>query len=115
MKLRQGIPCEVNDLVVHPRNKNDVREIVSYCNMEKIPVTVYGGGSSVTMGLRCVKGGITMAMNTHMNRVLSFNETNQTITVEPGLMGPAYESILNNAPEKFGAEHRYTGGHFPQS
>ena len=115
MKLRQGIPCEVNDLVVHPRNKDDVREIISYCNTEKIPVTVYGGGSSVTMGLRCVKGGITMAMNTHMNRVLSFNETNQTITVEPGLMGPAYESILNNAPEKLGAEHRYTGGHFPQS
>ena len=115
MKLRQGIPCEVNDLVVHPRNKDDVRKIVSYCNTEMIPVTVYGGGSSVTMGLRCVKGGITMVMNTHMNRVLSFNETNQTITVEPGIMGPAYESILNHAPEKLGAEYRYTGGHFPQS
>jgi len=115
MKLRQGIPCEVNDLVVHPRNKDDVKEIVSYCNTEKIPVTVYGGGSSVTMGLQCVKGGITIAMNTHMNRVLSFNETNQTITVEPGIMGPAYESILNDAPEKLGAEHRYTCGHFPQS
>jgi len=115
MKLRQGIPCEVNDLVAHPRNKDDVKKIVSYCNTEKIPVTVYGGGSSVTMGLQCVKGGITMAMNTHMNRVLSFNETNQTITVEPGIMGPAYESILNHAPEKLGAEHRYTCGHFPQS
>ena len=54
-------------------------------------------------------------MSTHMNRVLSFNETNQTITVESGIMGPAYESILNDAPEKLGAEHRYTGGHFPQS
>lgn len=115
MSLRQGFPGEVNDLVVHPRNKEDIRQIVSYCSSEKIPVTVYGGGSSVTMGLRCTKGGITMVMNTHMNRVLSFNETNQTITVEPGIMGPAYESVLNHAPEKFGAACRYTGGHFPQS
>ena len=54
-------------------------------------------------------------MTTHMNRVLEFNETNQTITVEPGLMGPAYEDLLNRAPEVFKAGRCYTGGHFPQS
>ncbi|MDA8141462.1 MAG: FAD-binding oxidoreductase, partial [Desulfobacteraceae bacterium] len=44
-----------------------------------------------------------------------FNETNQTITVEPGLLGPEYEACLNQAPERFKARQRYTGGHFPQS
>jgi alkyldihydroxyacetonephosphate synthase len=115
LKLRQGISGDVNDIVVHPRSKEDIQKIVTFCNQEKIPVYVYGGGSSVTKGLISEKGGVTLVMSTHMNRVLSFNETNQTITVESGIMGPAYESILNNAPEKLGAEHQYTCGHYPQS
>jgi len=115
MQLRRGIAGEVADIVVHPRDKEDVSKIVTYCNGHKIPVYVYGGGSSVNLGFKPVKRGITLVMNTHMNRVLSFNETNQTITVEPGIMGPAYESVLNNAPDFFNAKRRYTGGHFPQS
>ncbi len=115
IRLRQGLRGEVADLVVHPRHKTDVCEIVAYCDREKVPVTVYGGGSSVTLGLQAARGGITLVMGTHMNRVLSFNETNQTVTVEPGLMGPALEAILNQAPEKLKARRRYTCGHFPQS
>lgn len=115
MRLRDGKAGYVCDCAVHPRDKNDVMEIVKFCNEKKIPVHVYGGGSSVTLGLESRRGGVTLVMGTHMNRVLGFNEANQTITVEPGLMGPAYEDMLNNAPERFGARHRYTGGHFPQS
>jgi alkyldihydroxyacetonephosphate synthase len=50
-----------------------------------------------------------------MNKVLRFNETDQTITVEAGLYGPELEKILNGAPELLGATRRYTCGHFPQS
>jgi alkyldihydroxyacetonephosphate synthase len=50
-----------------------------------------------------------------MNKLIEFNETNQTITVEPGMMGPFYEDLLNNAPERLSAKKSYTGGHFPQS
>ncbi len=115
LKLRKGIVEGVADLVVHPRDKEDVRKIVAYCDEQSIPIYTYGGGSSVTLGNRCTKGGVALVMSTHMNRVLDFNETNQTITVEPGLLGPRYESLLNNAPETFKAKRRYTGGHFPQS
>ncbi|MGK5092040.1 FAD-binding oxidoreductase [Deltaproteobacteria bacterium TL4] len=115
LKLRRGINGKVADVVVHPRDKEDVQNLIDYCNKEKIPVYVYGGGSSVNMGFKSVKGGITMVMNTHMNKVLEFNETNQTITVEAGMMGPAFEKILNKAPRKLNASHAYTCGHFPQS
>jgi alkyldihydroxyacetonephosphate synthase len=115
MNLRRGIVEDVTDLVVHPRSKEDVKRIVQYCNEKKIPIYVYSGGSSVNFGFRCKKGGITLVMSTHMNKVVGFNEINQTITVEPGIMGPVYEDLLNNAPEKFNAKRRYTGGHFPQS
>ncbi|MFO8047652.1 MAG: FAD-binding oxidoreductase [Desulfosudaceae bacterium] len=115
LKLRDNTVENLPDLVIHPRHKDDVRAIVALCHERKIPVYIYGGGSSVTLGLECVRGGVSLAMGTHMNRILDFNETDQTITVEPGLMGPDYEDALNNAPDRFGAAHRYTGGHFPQS
>ena len=114
-ELRAGVRHPVADVVLHPRTKKDVSAVVSYCNKRKIPVHVYGAGSSVTKGLMPARGGVTLALGTHMNKILSINETNQTALVQPGLMGPAYEEALNNAPEKLGAKLRYTCGHFPQS
>ena len=115
MELARGHVHEIADMVVHPRHKEDVREIVRYCNREQIPVHVFSGGSSVTLGLRPSRGGITLVLSTHMNRLLALNETNQTARVQPGMTGPAYEAALNRAPEKYMAEKRYTCGHFPQS
>ncbi len=115
LELRGGSVTHAADAVVHPRNKYDVRRIVAYCHEQKIPVYGYGGGSSVTLGIRPVHGGIVLAMSTHMNRVLAVNEKNQTVRVQPGCMGPAYEDALNQATARFGTRFNYTGGHFPQS
>ncbi len=115
MELSRGVVREIADLVVHPRHKEDVRRIVAYCDREKIPIYVFSGGSSVTLGLRPVCGGITLVMSTHMNRFLELNEENQTARVQPGIAGPVYENTLNRAPERLRAGRRYTGGHFPQS
>lgn len=115
LELRRGVVREVADVAVHPRDKKDVRKIVEYCDAEQIPVTVYSGGSSVNFGCRPVKGGVSLVMSTHMNKLLSVNERNQTARVQPGMFGPAYEEALNNAPERFGCRLRYTCGHFPQS
>ncbi|MCG6880059.1 MAG: FAD-binding oxidoreductase [Deltaproteobacteria bacterium] len=115
MELSRGRVGEISDLVVHPRHKEDVRDILRYCNDNYIPIYPFSGGSSVTLGLRPEKGGVTLAMGTHMNRLLTLNETNQTATVQPGMMGPAFEAALNQAPERFMAKRRYTCGHFPQS
>ena len=62
-----------------------------------------------------MKGGIALDMSVHMNRVVAFNEIDQTITVEAGMTGPQLEELLNNAPERLSAKRRYTCGHFPQS
>lgn len=114
-ELRGGKIGTVTDVVLHPRSKEDVRAVVARCNKRKIPVYTYGGGSSVTLGLRPKKPGVTLVLQTHMNRVLAINETNQTALVQPGMMGPAYEEALNNAGKNFGTKHNYTCGHFPQS
>ncbi len=115
MKLRQGRIDKISDIVVHPRNTDEVAKIVGYCHKNEIPVYVYGGGSSVNMGFYPEKGGITLVLSTHMNKVLKVNEINQTASVQAGAMGPDFEHALNNAPEFFGTSTRFTCGHFPQS
>lgn len=115
LNLRQEKMDNISDLVLHPRTREEIKQIVALCHEKKIPLHVYGGGSSVTLGLACPGGGVTLVMGTHMNKMIEFNEINQTIKVESGMMGPEYEDLLNQAPEKLNAKRRYTGGHFPQS
>ncbi|MGD0274776.1 MAG: FAD-binding oxidoreductase [Syntrophales bacterium] len=115
LELRKGVIREVADVVVHPRNKHDVQKIVQYCDAERIPTTIFSGGSSVNFGCRPFKGGISLVLSTHMNKLLEVNELNQLARVQPGMFGPAYEEALNNAPERFSCKRRYTCGHFPQS
>lgn len=115
LRLREGLIEHLPDVVVHPRSKDDIARIVQFCHHERIPLYVVSGRSSVTRGYEAVRGGVTLDMSTHMNRVLTINETNQTVTVQPGIFGPALETALNQAAERFGCQRNYTCGHFPQS
>ena len=113
--LRHGKNEKISDLVVHPRNKKEIAEIVKYCNTEKIPLYVYGGGSSVNLGFYPEKGGITLVLSTHLNKIIEMNENNQSVRVQAGMMGPDFEHALNNADKLYQTKHKYTCGHFPQS
>ena len=114
-RLRENIIENIPDMVVYPSDKSEIEKLIPYCNENKIPVYIYGGGSSVTRGMEAVEGGITLDMRPHFNKVIEFNETNQTITVQAGMSGPRLEEVLSNAGELFGAKRVYTCGHFPQS
>jgi len=115
LDMRRGIVRKAPDIVLHPRNKEDVKKIVAYCDAQRIAITTYGGGSGVVLGMRADRGGVAVVLRTHMNKILAVNERNKTCRVQPGMIGPDYEEALNNAPEKFGSRLRYTCGHFPQS
>lgn len=115
LRLRQGIIENLTDAVLAPRSSEDVQAVMSYCCEEGIPLYVFGAGSSVTRGMEAVRGGVTLDMSLHMNQVIAFNETNQTITVQAGMWGPTLEETLNHAPQIFKAKRAYTCGHFPQS
>ena len=115
MRMREGRLENLPDVVLYPGETKEIEAIVSYCVKEKLPLYVYGGGSSVTRGVECVRGGISLDMRRNFNKILSFNETDQTITVQAGLSGPGLEKALNEAPARFGAKRAYTCGHFPQS
>ncbi|MRR29397.1 FAD-binding oxidoreductase [bacterium] len=115
LRLRQGIIENLPAAVISPRSTTDVQAIMQYCNLEQIPLYVYGAGSTVTRGMEAVQGGVTLDMSKHMNQVVTFNQVNQTITVQAGMWGPDLEHILNHAPATLNARRAYTCGHFPQS
>ena len=115
LRLRQHICDNVPDVVVYPSDNTQIERIVALCAEEKIPLYVYGGGSSVTRGVEPIKGGISLDMRRHFNKVIDFNEVDQTITVQAGMSGPALEETLRNAVTTLGAKRAYTCGHFPQS
>lgn len=115
MRLRHKRIDSLPDVVVYPDTAEQVEKIVAYVTENKIPLYVYGGGSSVTRGVEPIKGGISLDMRKRFNKVISFNEIDQTITVQAGMSGPCLEETLQNAPKLFGAKRPYTCGHFPQS
>lgn len=116
LRLRRKLVENIADVVAAPRNTEDVRKIVAYANEHKIPLYVFGGGSTVTRGMEATLGGsISLDMSRHMTKVVNFNEIDQTITVQAGMSGPCLEHILNHAPKELGAKRKYTLGHFPQS
>jgi alkyldihydroxyacetonephosphate synthase len=115
LRIRNKIIENIPDAVIYPSSKEEIEKITAYCVSEKIPLYVYGGGSSVTRGVECVKGGVSLDMRFRFNKVIEFNEIDQAITVEAGMSGPQLEGILNDAVRQFGAKRAYTCGHFPQS
>ncbi|WP_105302576.1 FAD-binding oxidoreductase [Anaerolactibacter massiliensis] len=115
LRLRQHQIDSLPDAVVYPSTHEEVQKIVSYCSEHHLPLYVYGGGSSVTMGVEPTMGGISLDMRKRFNKVISFNEIDQTITVQAGMSGPDLEKNLNEAVQRFGAKRAYTCGHFPQS
>jgi len=115
MRLREHILENLPDMVIDPSSREDVEWTVQFCQTHRIPLYVFGGGSSVTRGMEAVKGGLTLDMSVHMNRLIRLNEVDQTVEVEAGMWGPQLENLLQHAPEKLNAARRYTAGHFPQS
>ena len=116
MWLRKGIVENLPDVVVYPSTTEDMEKLIAFSKKHKVYLYVYAGGSSVTRGTECMcSPNMILDLRKNFNKVIAFNEVNQTITVQPGISGPELEKILNNAPENFGAAHRLTCGHFPQS
>ncbi|MGI6378195.1 MAG: FAD-binding oxidoreductase [Bacilli bacterium] len=115
MRLREKIYENLPDAVVYPDDSEQIQKVVDFCIQKDIPLYVYGGGSSVTRGVEPVKGGISLDLRRRFNKVLAFNEIDQTITVQAGMSGPILEKALNEAVKNFKAKRAYTCGHFPQS
>ena len=74
------------DGVVFPRDESDVSEILKYCNEHKITIIPRGAGSGFTGGALASSGGIIMALEKHMNKILEIDLENMVAVVQPGVI-----------------------------
>ncbi|QKG29561.1 FAD-linked oxidase C-terminal domain-containing protein [Campylobacter sp. RM16187] len=72
------------DGVLFPRDESDVSVILKYCNENKIPIIARGAGSGFTGGSLAIDGGIILAFEKHMNKILEIDMQNMVAVVQPG-------------------------------
>ena len=70
--------------VVFAESTQDVQDAVRLAAQYGVPVIPYAAGSSLEGHLLAVQGGISIDLN-RMNRVLSVNAEDLTVTVQPGI------------------------------
>ncbi len=74
------------DAVIFPRHEQDVSDILKYCNQHGIVITPRGAGSGFTGGALPSNGGIVLAMEKHMNKILEIDTQNMVAVVQPGVV-----------------------------
>jgi len=74
------------DAVIFPRTEEDVSKILKYCDDNLIIITARGAGSGFTGGALPANGGIILAMEKHMNKILEIDTENMVAVVQPGVI-----------------------------
>lgn len=107
--LRYGCIPAFPDGVAYPTQDREIYQLYDYARDVGAQLIPYGGGTSVVGHINPLPGNapvLTLDLS-HMNRLLTLDETSLLATFEAGVMGPALEQQLNR--------RGYTLGHFPQS
>jgi len=74
------------DAVVFPENEEEVSKVLKYCNDNKIAIIPRGAGSGFTGGALPVNGGIVLALEKYMNKILEIDEKDMVAVVQPGVV-----------------------------
>ena len=92
--------------VVKVNSTEEVSKVLKFLNDNDVDVVPRTGGSSVTLGIEPVPGGVIIDAS-GMNEIVKFDEVNSMITCKCGTPLEYVENWLN--------EKGYTTGHLPQS
>ena len=81
VKQIPGVP----DAVVFVKTTEEVRRVLRYANIHKIPVISRGAGTNMVGACLCRSGGIVLNFS-KMNKILEFSPENMTMKVQPGVI-----------------------------
>jgi D-lactate dehydrogenase (cytochrome) len=73
------------DVVVWPENAQEISSVLKYASEHRIPVTPWGGGSSLEGNPIPVEGGILLALY-NMNEIIEIREADRQVVVQPGIV-----------------------------
>jgi len=70
--------------VAFPKTNSDIEKIISFCLKEKVSIIPRAAGTSLAG--QCVGSGIVIDVSKYLNKIISFNKINKTVTVQPGVI-----------------------------
>ena len=108
------------EAVVFPRHEEDVSRILIYCNHHGIVITPRGAGSGFTGGALPTNGGITLAMEKHMNKILEVDMENMVAVVQPGVVNRDLQKAVEEVglfypPDPASEEYSTIGGNVSEN
>ena len=108
------------DAVVFPRDEEDVSKILKYCNDNLIVITARGAGSGFTGGALPTNGGIILAMEKHMNKILEIDTENMVAVVQPGVINKDLQKHVEELglfypPDPASEEYSTLGGNVSEN
>jgi alkyldihydroxyacetonephosphate synthase len=95
------------DLVVRPRDADDVERLLDWCASDRVACVPFGGGTSVVGGVTPPPGPTVSLDLERLDRVLELDPVSGAARIQAGALGPVIEDQLR--PEG------WTLRHFPQS
>lgn len=99
------------DVVAHPRDEQEVADVLEWAGSAGAAVVPFGGGTSVVGGVElreaeAYAGVVTIDLKA-LDRVLEVDEVSRAARIQAGATGPVLEAQLR--------EHGLTLRHYPQS
>ena len=82
--------------VAYPKSKADIKALINFAKVHKKSLIPRTAGTSLAG--QCVGEGIVVDVSKYFTKIISFDEKNRTITVQPGIVRDA----LNNYLKPFG-------------
>jgi glycolate oxidase len=80
-QLKESLP----DVVVIPKDKNQIAEVLKYANKKRVPVIPRGAGTGLAGGSVPVEGGIVMLLK-KLDKIIEIDKDNLLVVVEPGVV-----------------------------
>src|SRR5262249_55821156 len=86
------------DLVLLPRDEDDVAACLAFGAEQKVAIVPFGGGTSVVGGVECAcppgMRGVASLDLRRMDKLLELDETSRAARIQAGAKGPALETQL---------------------
>lgn len=92
----EGLP----EVIVAPRNTDEVAKIVKFAHDTKTPIIARGAGSNLCAATVPLNGGIVMSM-TKMNQILEVSKSEMIAVVQPGVTNLTLDQLVEKEGLRF--------------
>ncbi|TXJ06766.1 MAG: FAD-binding oxidoreductase [Aeromicrobium sp.] len=92
----------VPEVVVRPRDIDEVHAVVAACAETQTPLTARGAGTSIAGN--AIGTGVVLDFSKHLNKVIAIDETTATAQVEPGVVHAKLQVAAAPAGLRYGPD-----------